>query len=304
MTVSLPTLPTTWDPDSVSGVSGQPVRDVEAPLFQLAPHSQKPAPGLARSWKYDATRTRLTITLRPKVEFSDGQPSRPRTSCSRSTSGSRALEHGSFYSARISGVAAHGSHAVVLTLKAPSSAMVDALTLTSSAIVPADFGGRSAADFDAHPVGAGPFAVSSTSASAIDLVPNKHFYEKSHPYLSHLVYQQVSDPGTAMSEMSSGDSELAEGVPPSDVASGHGHARVVTTPSQSTTLLTFSPTSALTKDVHLRKAVSLAIDRSALVTSVYAGKATVAHGLLPDAIRTDRAARLRLVHARRRARQE
>ena len=31
-----------------------------------------PAAGLARSWKYDSSRTHLTVTLRPKAEFSNG----------------------------------------------------------------------------------------------------------------------------------------------------------------------------------------------------------------------------------------
>ena len=46
-------------------------------------------------------------------------------------------------------------------------------------------------------------------------------------------------------------------------------------------MLTFSARSSLTSDPELRKAVSLAIDRSDLVKSVYDGKASVAQGLLP-----------------------
>jgi peptide/nickel transport system substrate-binding protein len=65
------------------------------------------------------------------------------------------------------------------------------------------------------------------------------------------------------------------------VADAPAHVRVVTTPSQSTSVLTFSSKSALTADPRLRKAVSLAVDRSALVTSVYDGHAEVAKGLLP-----------------------
>ena len=74
LTVSVPSLPVTWDPDSATdAASAQLVRDVEAPLLQLTPHTQQAAPGLARSWKYDDSRTRLTVGLRPKATFSNGR---------------------------------------------------------------------------------------------------------------------------------------------------------------------------------------------------------------------------------------
>ena len=165
--------------------------------------------------------------------------------------------------------------------------MIDTLTLSSSAIVPDDFGGATAADFYAHPVGAGPFAIRSTSSDAIDLKRNKHFYDKAHPYLSGIDYRVVSDPATALQQVSRGRTDLDESLPASDLSSGHAHARVVTTPSQSTSVLTFSSKAAPTDDPTLRKAVSLAIDRSALVKSVYDGKAVVAKGLLPGKVPAD-----------------
>ena len=52
----------------------QLVRDVEAPLLQLSPRTQHAAAGLATSWKYDGSRTHLTVqppARRPT--FSNGQ---------------------------------------------------------------------------------------------------------------------------------------------------------------------------------------------------------------------------------------
>ncbi len=142
MTVSVPSLPTSWVPDSATdATSAQLVRDVEAPLLQLTPHTQQAAPGIARSWKYDASRTRLTVTLRPKAAFSDGQHVTPQDVVFSVHQWLKGPVQGALYSHLISGVATHGKDAVVFTLTAPSSAMVDTLTLSSSAIVPDGFGG-------------------------------------------------------------------------------------------------------------------------------------------------------------------
>lgn len=282
MRVSVPALPSTWNPDSTTGgPSAQPVRDVEAPLLQLTPHSQQAAPGLARSWRYDSSRTRLTVTLRPKAEFSTGRRVTAEDvvfSVHQWLAGPR---HGAYYASLISGVKVDGTHKVVFDLTAPSSAMTDALTLTSSAIVPDRFAGRSATDFYARPIGAGPFAIRSTDGDEIDLARNKHFYDRTHPLLTRLDYTSADDPATVLRSVSHHRTDLAEGLPTSDVADAPAHVRVVTTPSQSTSVLTFSPASALTADPQLRKAVSLAVDRSALVKSVYDGQAGVARGLLP-----------------------
>jgi peptide/nickel transport system substrate-binding protein len=288
MKVSVPSLPVSWNPDSATdATSAQLVRDVEAPLLQLTPHTQQAAAGIARSWKYDKARTRLTVGIRPKAAFSDGAPVTPKDVVFSVDQWLKGPERGAFYSGLISSVAAHGKDSVVFTLDTPSSALVDALTLSSSAIIPDDFGGDTAADFYTHPVGAGPFAIGSTSSDTIHLKRNKHFYEKGHPYLSAIDYRVVSDPAAALQQVSGGKTDLAEGVPASELSSGHKHARVVTTPSQSTSVVTFSSKSSPATDPKLRKAVSLAIDRSALVKSVYDGKADVAKGLLPGNVQAD-----------------
>jgi peptide/nickel transport system substrate-binding protein len=288
LTVSVPALPASWNPDSATdATSAQLVRDVEAPLLQLTPHTQQAASGIARSWKYDKSRTRLTVGIRPKAAFSNGDHVTPKDVVFSADQWLKGPERGAFYSGLISSVAAHGKDAVVFTLHTPSSALIDALTLSSSAIIPDNFGGDTAADFYAHPVGAGPFAIGSTSSDTIDLKRNKHFYEKGHPYLSAVDYRVVSDPATALQQVSGGKTDLAEGVPASDLSSGHKHARVLTTPSESTSVVTFSSKARPAIDPRLRKAVSLAIDRSALVKSVYDGKAHVAKGLLPGNVKAD-----------------
>jgi len=288
MTVSVPSLPATWDPDSASDpTSAQLVRDVEAPLLQLSPTTQRPEGGIAKSWKYDGTQTQLTVHLRPKAEFSNGA----KVTASDVVFSAQQWLHGPrlgrFYSQLISGVTAGDAHTVVFTLKKPSSDLLPALTLSSSAVVPKDFGGRTAQEFYTAPIGAGPFAIHQTTATAVDLRRNQHFYDTSHPYLASLDYEVVSDPATALQDLQRGHTQLAEDVPPAAQTGKHSSVRVVSKPSESTSVLTFSPRQPATQVARLRRGVSLAIDRAALVSSVYAGKAAVPHGLLPPKVPAD-----------------
>ncbi len=75
LTVSVPSLPATWDPDSATDpTSAQLVRDVETPLLQLSPRTQHAAAGLAKSWKYDGSQTHLTVHLRPTASSATARP--------------------------------------------------------------------------------------------------------------------------------------------------------------------------------------------------------------------------------------
>ena len=288
MTVSVPSLPSTWDPDSAGDpTSAELVRDVEAPLLQLSPNTQHPEGGIAKSWKYDASRTQLTLHLRPTAEFSNGGKVTAQDVVFSAQQWLHGPRLGKFYAQLISGATASNAHTVVLTLPKPSSDLLPALTLSSSAVVPKDFGGRTAQEFYTDPVGAGPFEIHQATASSVDLRRNRHFYDTSHPYLASLDYEVVSDPATALQDLRRGRTQLAEGVPPAALTGQRSSARVVSKPSESTSVLTFSPRQPATQVARLRHGVSLAVDRAALVSSVYAGRAAVPDGLLPPKVPAD-----------------
>ena len=102
-------------------------------------------------------------------------------------------QYGALYSNFIKGAAAQGDDAVVITLTAPSSALLGVLTWSNSAIVPADFGGKSAEEFYEQPIGAGPFAIESATDDEIKLVRNEHYWADGLPYLDELTYKVVAD---------------------------------------------------------------------------------------------------------------
>ncbi|MEP9361548.1 ABC transporter substrate-binding protein [Nocardioides sp. CN2-186] len=289
LTVAIPDTIDGWNPDSAVQISTyQLIREVEAPLLELTPDGQDIAPGLASAWKYNAAGTQLTLTLQPGAAFSTGDPVTPADVVFSVNQWMSGAQYGALYSNFIKSAAPKGDDKVVITLTAPSSALLGVLTWSNSAIVPADFGGQSAAEFYKKPIGAGPFAIDSATDDEISLVRNEHFYAEGQPYLDSLTYEVVADTSQRLLQVQSGDAGMADRVPTDNLSAADASSSVVSVPSSSMSLISFAQTAgAPMSDPHFRKAVSLAIDRSALVDSVYEKKASVAEGLLPPNVPGD-----------------
>lgn len=288
LTVAIPDAIDGWNPDAaVQAATYQLIREVEAPLLEVTPDGQDIAPGLASEWSYNGAGTKLTLTLQPGAAFSDGSPVTPADVVFSVQQWMGGAQYGALYSNFIKGAAPQGDDAVVITLTAPSSALLGVLTWSNSAIVPADFGGRSADEFYANPVGAGPFAIESATDDEIHLVRNEHYWAEGEPYLDELTYKVVADTSQRLLQVQSGDAGLADRVPTDNLSAVDASSSVVSVPSSSMSVISFAQTAAPMNDPHFRKAVSLAIDRQALVDSVYEGKAGLAAGLLPNNVPGD-----------------
>jgi peptide/nickel transport system substrate-binding protein len=287
LTVAIPDTIDGWNPDSaVQLATYQLIRQVEAPLLEVSPDGQRIQPGLAASWSYNNARTVLTLHLQPKAAFSDGSPVTAKDVVFSARQWMSGTQYGLLYSTFLKGATAVGKDTVRLELTAPSSALLGILTWSNSAVLPAGFGGKSAKAFYAEPIGAGPFAIESSTDHRIVLTRNPHYWQSGRPYLDSIVYDVVADTSQRLLQVRSGDVGMADRVP-TDFLSTVSRPDVVTSvPSSSMSVLTFGKKGP-TADVWFRKAVSLAIDRAALVSSVYEKKATVAKGLLPPQVPGD-----------------
>jgi len=282
LTIAIPDTIDGWNPDSaVQAATYQLIRTVEAPLLEVTPDGQDVAPGLAADWSYDKTGTKLTLTLQPGAAFSNGSPVTAEDVVFSVEQWRQGAQYGALYSNFIKGAKASGPDSVVIMLTAPSSAVLGMLTWSNSAIVPDDFGGKSADEFYRQPIGAGPFAISSSSDDQIELVRNEHYWDEGKPFLDSVTYKVVADTSQRLLQVQSGDAGLADRVPTDNLSAAGEDSQVLSVPSSSMSLISFAQSGAPMDDVHFRKAVSLAIDRQALVDSVYEGKAQVARGLLP-----------------------
>jgi oligopeptide transport system substrate-binding protein len=266
-------------------------------------------PAVAASWSSDPSLRRWEFRLRPDARWSDGSPVRsgdfsfawhrladpkakPGPSPARvllsGVTGYRAFTAGR--SRAITGLATPDQATLVVQLDRPFAdlpALVAALPLSP---LPAALARPDPAAYLANPVGNGPFRLAAPPRPGRSLTLERSPAHRDSPaLLDKVAVHVVPDEQTAWLELQHGRVAFAP-VPPDQLAA----ARTVYGPSadnrtgpgllQGPTLttwhLSFDLTSKLGRDPRWRQAISLAIDRDRLATSMAASAATT---LVPPA---------------------
>ena len=189
-------------------------------------------PGLASKWSMSADDQALTMTLRDNLRFSDGSPI---TAEDVKWSLERASKPGNgewqFMVDSISNVTIQDEHTIVIHLKHVDPAILSALTVFNTAIMPeklfeAEPGktdDEKAEKFAEHPVGSGPFMLKSWQRNgSMTLVKNPYYWQKGAdgkplPYLDAIRFDIIPDDATRILKLKSGELDGAEFIPYSRV---------------------------------------------------------------------------------------
>ncbi len=238
------------------------------------------SPGLAKSWSTSADGRTLTFQLQPTARFSTGKPVTSADVAFSVTQWKKGSNFGSLF-ADISKVETPSQHTVIFQLKQRDNFLPFLLTWGASAVMPSNFGSETAAEFARKPIGAGPFMIASQNAALtnISLKRNPYYYEAGHPYLSGVNYQIVPDENSRILQFNAGTADVLDAIPadqasriPKNEQDLHYTTRdMVIVPNHAK-----SPTGNL----DLLRAISLAINRSQLVT-VMGGQAIEPTGIFP-----------------------
>jgi peptide/nickel transport system substrate-binding protein len=134
-------------------------------------------PDLATSWDIAANGLSYTFHLRPDAQFADGSPV-TASDVVYSIERSRKFSGGwGFLLTAVKAITAPDPHTVVVTLSQPHAPLLADLAMYAYSVVPEKLVKAQGAAFFQHPVGSGPFMVTSFSAdSEVDLARNPHFY--------------------------------------------------------------------------------------------------------------------------------
>ncbi|HEX5301894.1 MAG TPA: ABC transporter substrate-binding protein [Streptosporangiaceae bacterium] len=256
-------------------------------LYTVTPNGKGVQPELATSYKVSADKKTYTFTLRQGVKFSTGQPM-TSADVKFSLDQARAAAKGwGYIDTAIKSVDAPTPSTVVVNLKYPWAPLLADLSLFSNGIVPKDYGGKSETAFYNAPVGTGPFKWDYWhKGSAIKLVRNPNYWEKGKPYLNSVTWTDTPSDNTRELQLKGGQAQIDEFPAWSTVAS------LKTTPnvtmnlfnSTRTDYLAFNETAKPFQDVHVRRAISLAINRAALVKAVLFGNGHPANSIFPPQV--------------------
>ncbi|WP_341347585.1 ABC transporter substrate-binding protein [Paenibacillus sp. FSL H3-0469] len=241
---------------------------------------------LAQSHTISEDGLTYTFVLRDGLKFSNGTPV---TAADAVFSLERHLKVGGplAISAKVDTVKAQDEKTLVITLKEPYTPFISELSNFSNGIIPKDFGGVTEEEFFKKPVGTGPFVIETWDpAGDVTFTKNTNYWKEGQPYIDKLVYKLIQDDSQAINQLKAGAVNAVEALSlqnAGEIKDG-SDTTVVTNGSWVTEQLFFNTLDKHFSDVHVRRALALALDRDGLTKALTFGYAQTATSLLPATI--------------------
>src|ERR1700759_2541219 len=182
-------------------------------------------------------------------------------------------------------ISAPDKSTVKIELEYPVAAFLYNIAVFPAFIVPKDKVEAEGEAFWKHPVSSGPFVMKEfASGSHITFVANPYYFEKGKPYLKTMRWNFVPNSNTRVLELKSGQAQIADGIPFSQVESLQGEAGLTVQEvkfPQSALMILNNNVKAF-GDVHVRRALSLALNREQLNEAVFRGTGTVPNSVIQN----------------------
>jgi peptide/nickel transport system substrate-binding protein len=259
-------------------------------LIQPTDDGKDLQPGLAESWAIGADGKTVTLKIRPVLKFADGSPlalSDIKWSLDRAS----AKETGGdfqFLLAAIQGVEIAGADTVVLHLSHPDPSILEALATFNAGIMPEsllmaapgkDLEEKSK-NFADHPIGSGPFVLSSWSRNTEMVLSRNPYYwkvgtdGKPLPYLDKIHFVIIPDDATRILKLKAGEIDATEFVPFSRVAELKADPKLNMVLFPAAKVIYFNLNDRPTRkdgsknptaDVRVRQALNYATDKQAMI---------------------------------------
>lgn len=250
-------------------------------LTQYSADGTKIEPGLAASWKVNPAGTKYTFKLRPNLKFSDGSPlsaSDVKASFNRYMTDKKNANVGLF--SAIKSVSAPNATTAVINLNGPSGSFLFLVAQPNFIISPA-VGLAKPKTFYQKPISAGQYMIKSFSPSTTVLVRNPHFYGKKRA-IPQIRFIYVKDTNTRIIQVKSGQLDFAQNIPLNTASQLSGKSTAVYTSLYGGFYFYTNIREGILANVNVRQAISLAVDRQQLSTTVWGGKAKPLYSFYPS----------------------
>ncbi|MDW7738634.1 MAG: peptide ABC transporter substrate-binding protein [Bacillota bacterium] len=133
-------------------------------------------------------------------------------------------------------------------------------------------------------IGNGPFKLESWAQGQMDFVPNENYYDADAVILDRLVFTMVENESTELTMYETGEIDVTHTVPGPEIPRLQQTGELYIFPYFGTYYYIFQVEKPPLDDVRVRKALTLAIDRDALVTNVTQGGQLPAYAYVPSGI--------------------
>jgi peptide/nickel transport system substrate-binding protein len=263
------------------------IQQINESIYTATPDGKSVRPWLATGYTMTPNGKRYTFKLRRDVRFSNGQRM-TSADVKFSIDDARKQDKGwGYLDAAIKDIQTPDATTVVINLKYPWTPFLADVALFANGIIPNNFAGQKRAEFYKHPIGTGPFMWDSRAVGrSVTLKRNPFYWQKGKPYLDKVTWTFVSDQNTRELQLRGGQIEIDEFPPFNSIAKLQRTPgiKMHLFPSTRTDYLLMNQSYAPLADRHVRRAISYAIDRAAIVRSILFGHGRPANSFMPPQV--------------------
>ena len=253
-------------------------------LYEVAPDGKSVKPWLATGVDVSSDQMTYTFKIRQNVKFSNGNVMTADDVKFSIDEARNASAGWGYLDVAIKDVTVVDPATVAVHTLYPWAPFLADIALFANGIVPKNYGGMTHDQFYQHPIGTGPFMWDHwTKGQELKLVRNPYYWQPGKPYLDSVTWTTVGDDNTRILQLKGGQAGVDEFPPWSSVTSLKSTPGLTMTlfPSTRTDYLLLNERVKPFQDVHVRRAISLAIDRKALVKAVLFSNGTPANSFMP-----------------------
>ncbi len=133
-------------------------------------------------------------------------------------------------------------------------------------------------------IGNGPFKMVSWAQGQMEFVPNENYWDKDAVILDRLVFTMVENESTELTMFETGEIDFTHTVPGQEIPRLEATGELKILPYLGTYYYIFQVEKPPLDDINVRKALTMAIDREAIVTNVTQGGQLPAFAYVPPGI--------------------
>ena len=239
-------------------------------------------PQLATAWRWSADGLALTLTLRAGVHFQDGtifDAAAVETNLQRYLHAPYSLRKAEL--GPLTGITVIDPHTIRLTLAHPYAPLIAVLADRAGMMLSPAALARAGKAIALHPVCAGPFQfVERVAEDHITLERFGGYWNAKAIHLDRIIYRMIPNAAVRLENLEAGSLDIIEQVPPPDIAGmlRHHDLKLISSPALAYATISFNLANGkaadtpLGQDPRVRRALALAIDRSALNQVVFSGR--------------------------------
>ncbi len=276
-------------------------------LVEFEPGTTKVVPGLAESWSASDDGLVYTFNLRKGVKWHSNDhftPSRDFNADDILYSFNRQWKEDHPYHGvsggkyqyfgwmdmgpALSSIEKVDDYTVKITLNAPDAPFVSNLAMDFASILSAEYADKMAAagtmeTVDTAPIGTGPFVFKSYKKDAAIRYEAHDDYWEGRPKIDKLVFAITVDPSVRYQKLKAGECHLMPYPNPADLEAMEADPNINLLSQEGLNVgyLAFNTEKAPFDDVRVRRALSMAIDRQAILDVVFKGAGSAAKNPIP-----------------------